>query len=190
MLFRIQSFNKSLDMYNVISDTGESKCVTAYQIVQVMLNGFVFDNAKLTKKGFAINTERGTRYIQIDNLPKTVILAINNKLEMDRINEELKKQQMTQAIKKPSAQTKVGRHAITSTKTKSIMYRGTKYLTDKHLCRKFNRDVNTFRHLLSKGYSLDEALGLRELRPESEVEADRKRNKAVLDSMARERGEF
>lgn len=188
MVFKIESFNKDLDLFNVVSDTGEKKYVTSYQIVQVMLQNYEFVNAELTTKGFSIKTDRGTRYIQVNNMPKQVLEAIHFKLNQQKLYEEQKKKQMTQAIRqKPQVKTSSkidGRSA-----NKSITYKGQIYLSDTALCKKFNRDVNTFRELRSKGYSMDEALGLMKLRPESEI-MPRKNVDKMLDSLSGQRGEF
>lgn len=192
MVFKVESFNKGLDMFNVISDTGEQKYVTSYQIIQVMVNGYQFLNAYLTKKGFAIKTDRGTRYIQVD-MPKDLALAVKNKIEFDKQVADNMKNQQVKTVGKVRAKAKVavGTNRQTSKleESSTIIHRGTRYLSDIHLCKKYNRDINTFRSLYSKGYSVDEALGLRELRPEAEVIAERKRTLGMLDSMARGRGE-
>ena len=204
MIFRIIAMNKSLDMYNVMCDTGEQQCVKAYQIVQVMLQGYVFDNAKLTKKGFAVNTDKGTRYVQVDGLPKSVYAAIANKLMRDKSLVEETKKQMTQAIQatpvqQPTQQKKTRVKAsslnnikgnITGNKGNQVVhYKGQVFLSDEKLCAKFNRDVNTYRKLIEEGYSMDEALGLKPLREAGDLISKSNMNK-ILDSMEAKRGGY
>jgi flagellar biosynthesis GTPase FlhF len=75
------------------------------------------------------------------------------------------------------------------TQNKRIMYRGTLYLSDVQLCKKYNRDVEKFRALRLRGYSVDESLGLKPLRPVNEVTSVAQMQK-TLDQMARARGEY
>lgn len=222
MIFKIISFNKELDMYKVVSNTGEQKTVTAIQIVLVMLQGYTFDNASLTQKGFSIKTNSGTRFIQVNTNKQTQVQItkfLNNKKqakEQKRNNVEasksvvnkqqtpvkspqgdvvknqidIKKQQ--EELKRQYEQAKKPNNKVTkinSNKRKRISYKGNIYISEEALCRKFNRDVNEFKLLRSKGYSMDEALGVKPLRPEEELVSP-KQIQRMLDSMAMQRGEY
>lgn len=223
MIFRIVNFNKELDLYSVISNEGEQKNVTSFQILKVMLQGYKFDNAYVTKKGFAINTTSGIRYIQVALDKETQLQIIKFMQEQRRLEleaerqkaiqqEQLRKQQeqkrqeqlraeqlrkqQEQAKKQSTAKVeevrngnKVTKIEGSSTRSQKLLYRGTSYLSEESLCRKFNRDINLFRTLRSKGYSIDEALGVKPLRPEEELVSP-KQIQRMLDSMARQRGEL
>lgn len=218
MIFRIVNFNKELDLYSVISNEGEQKNVTSFQIVKVMLQGYKFDNAYVTKRGFAINTASGIRYIQVMLDKETQLQLIHFIQEQRRLEleaerqkaiqqEQLRKQQeqkrqeqlrkqQEQAKKQSTAKTEEARNGNkvtkiqgSNTRSQKILYRGTLYLSEESLCRKFNRDINLFRTLRSKGYSIDEALGVKPLRPEEELVSP-KQIQRMLDSMARQRGEL
>lgn len=203
MIFRIVNFNKELDLYSVISNEGEQKNVTSFQIVKVMLQGYKFDNAYVTKRGFAINTASGIRYIQVILDKETQLQLIHFIQEQRRLEleaerqkaiqqEQLRKQQeqkrqeqlRTEQLRKQQEQAKkqstakieearkgnkVTKIQGSNTRSQKILYRGTLYLSEESLCRKFNRDINLFRTLRSKGYSIDEALGVKPLRPEEEL---------------------
>lgn len=223
MIFRIVNFNKELDLYSVISNEGEQKNVTSFQIVKVMLQGYKFDNAYVTKRGFAINTASGIRYIQVMLDKETQLQLIHFiqeqrslELEAERQKaihqEQLRKQQeqkrqeqlraeqlrkqQEQAKKQSTAKVEEVRNGNrvtkiqgSNTRSQKILYRGTLYLSEESLCRKFNRDINLFRTLRSKGYSIDEALGVKPLRPEEELVSP-KQIQRMLDSMAMQRGEL
>ncbi len=223
MIFRIVNFNKELDLYSVISNEGEQKNVTSFQIVKVMLQGYKFDNAYVTKRGFAINTASGIRYIQVMLDKETQLQLIHFIQEQRRLEleaerqkaiqqEQLRKQQeqkrqeqlRTEQLRKQQEQAKkqstakieearngnkVTKIQGSNTRSQKILYRGTLYLSEESLCRKFNRDINLFRTLRSKGYSIDEALGVKPLRPEEELVSP-KQIQRMLDSMARQRGEL
>lgn len=92
---------------------------------------------------------------------------------------------------KNEAANKIGKTTKINAKAPStkIIYKGDTYMSDKILCRKFGADVERFRKLRQRGYSIDEALGLKPLRPQSELVSPKKVQKA-LDSMARQRGEY
>lgn len=223
MIFRIVNFNKELDLYSVISNEGEQKNVTSFQIVKVMLQGYKFDNAYVTKRGFAIKTASGIRYIQVTLDKQTQLQLIQfmneqRRLELEaerqkalqqeqlRMQQEQKRQEQlrTEQLKKQQEQAKkqstakieevrngnkVTKIQGSSTRSQKLLYRGTLYLSEESLCRKFNRDINLFRTLRSKGYSIDEALGVKPLRPEEELISP-KQIQRMLDSMARQRGEL
>ena len=202
MIFRINSFNKELDMYEVISDTNQRMTVTSYQIVNVMVQGYIFDNAKLTKKGFAIKTDSGTRFIQVNGMPRELLALINNKLLEEKMMEEQKKQQMTRAINSTSSNVIVDKpinRNVTlpgsnikvngSNGRTPVSFRGTLYRSEELLCKQFNRDVKEFKQLRAQGYSVEESLGLKALRPKSELISLSTQNK-MLDRMASLRGEY
>lgn len=111
----------------------------------------------------------------------------NERINMERnkamIEEE--KRQMTKGSKHSNVKIEQTHDNV----SRKIMYRGDLYLSDVQLCKKFNRDVEKFRALRLKGYSVDEALGLKPLRPISEVTSVAQMQK-TLDQMARARGEF
>lgn len=203
MVFRIVNFNKELDLYSVISNEGEQKNVTSFQIVKVMLQGYKFDNAYVTKRGFAIKTASGIRYIQaaLDKQTQLQLILFMNeqrRLELEaerqkalqqeqlRIQQEQKRQeqlrqeqlrkQQEQTKKQSTTKTEEVRNGNRVTKiqgsnnrSQKLLYRGTLYLSEESLCRKFNRDISLFKTLRSKGYSIDEALGVKPLRPEEEL---------------------
>lgn len=196
MIFTITNFNKQLDTYQVMSDAGQTMAVRGIQIVQVMLQGYVFNNAHLTKKGFGIQTDTGVRYIQVPmnkQLLKTVAEFI---VERDRKEAELKAQ--IQSQNKPRAVAKVKNNASClgnrqkvggTNNANRIVYKGQPFSSSEKLCAKFDRDVNTFLSLRAKGYTMDEALGLMPLRPESQLQPRYNVNKA-LDSLDNARGEY
>lgn len=223
MVFRIVNFNKELDLYSVISNEGEQKNVTSFQIVKVMLQGYKFDNAYVTKRGFAIKTASGIRYIQValDKQTQLQLIQFMNeqrRLELEaerqkalqqeqlRMQQEQKRQeqlrqeqlrkQQEQAKNQNTAKTEEVRNGNRVTKiqgsnnrSQKLLYRGTLYLSEESLCRKFNRDISLFKTLRSKGYSIDEALGVKPLRPEEELVSP-KQIQRMLDSMAMQRGEL
>lgn len=223
MIFRIVDFNKELDLYSVISNEGEQKNVTSFQIVKVMLQGYKFDNAYVTKRGFAIKTASGIRYIQVTLDKQTQLQLIQfmneqRRLELEaerqkalqqeqlrmqqeqkrqeRLRQEQLRKQQEQAKNQNTAKTEEVRNGNRVTKiqgsnnrSQKLLYRGTLYLSEESLCRKFNRDVNLFKTLRSKGYSIDEALGVKPLRPEEELVSP-KQIQRMLDSMAMQRGEL
>lgn len=189
MIFSIVTFNKSMDMYEVASETGEKRVVNAIQIAHVMANGYEFNNAYLTRKGFAIQTNGRTKYIQLNNIPKQLDKAIVNRLQIIKQQEELKKQQMTAAIKKPTVRVRptitsdmVGKNSKPEIKPTRVVYKGEVFLSAQQLCRKFNRDADLFKQLYNKGYSMDECLGLMPLRPESEL-IPRSKTEKIMDAM-------
>lgn len=223
MVFRIVNFNKELDLYSVISNEGEQKNVTSFQIVKVMLQGYKFDNAYVTKRGFAINTASGIRYIQValDKQTQLQLIQFMNeqrRLELEaerqkalqqeqlrmqqeqkrqeRLRQEQLRKQQEQAKNQNTAKTEEVRNGNRVTKiqgsnnrSQKLLYRGTLYLSEESLCRKFNRDISLFKTLRSKGYSIDEALGVKPLRPEEELVSP-KQIQRMLDSMAMQRGEL
>ena len=196
MVFTITNFNKQLDTYQVMSDAGQVMSVHGIQIVQVMLQGYIFNNAYLTKKGFGIQTDTGVRYIQVPmnkQIMKTVaeFIALRDKKEA-----EMKAQMQVQ--NKPRATAKVksntsclgNRQKIGGTNNQNrIVYKGQPFSSPEKLCAKFGRDVNTFLSLRAKGYTMDEALGLMPLRPEGQLQPRYNVNKA-LDSLDSARGEY
>ena len=185
MVFRIVNFNKELDLYSVISNEGEQKNVTSFQIVKVMLQGYKFDNAYVTKRGFAIKTASGIRYIQValDKQTQLQLIQFMNeqrRLELEaerqkalqqeqlRIQQEQKRQeqlrqeqlrkQQEQTKKQSTTKTEEVRNGNRVTKiqgsnnrSQKLLYRGTLYLSEESLCRKFNRDISLFKTLRSKG---------------------------------------
>ena len=218
MIFRIVDFNKELDLYIVISNEGEQKNVTSFQIVKVMLQGYKFDNAYVTKRGFAIKTASGIRYIQVTLDKDTQLQLIHFMQEQRRLEleaerqkilqqEQLRKQQeqkrqeqlgkqQEQAKKQSTTKTeevrsgnKVTKIQSSNNRSQKLLYRGTLYFSEESLCKKFNRDIKLFKTLRSKGYSIDEALGVKPLRPEEELVSP-KQIQRMLDSMAMQRGEL
>ena len=190
MILTITGYNKSRDIYEVHNDMNQSMVVNANQIIYALVNGNEFTNAYLTKKGFAIKYSGRTTYIQIANMPRQTELAILNRLEIIKKQEEAKKQAMTAAIRKPSLKNiNVAQiSGMRDPRQRSIVYKGTTYLSVESLCKDHHRDVETFRSLYNKGYSLDECLGLAKLRTESAVTPRAKAEK-MLDAMAANRGE-
>ena len=218
MIFRIVDFNKELDLYSVISNEGEQKNVTSFQIVKVMLQGYKFDNAYVTKRGCAIKTDSGIRYIQVTLDKDTQLQLIHFMQEQRRLEleaerqkilqqEQLRKQQeqkrqeqlgkqQEQAKKQSTTKTeevrsgnKVTKIQSSNNRSQKLLYRGTLYFSEESLCKKFNRDIKLFKTLRSKGYSIDEALGVKPLRPEEELVSP-KQIQRMLDSMAMQRGEL
>lgn len=228
MVFRIVNFNKELDLYSVISNEGEQKNVTSFQIVKVMLQGYKFDNAYVTKRGFAIKTASGIRYIQValDKQTQLQLIQFMNeqrrleleaerqkalqqeqlrmqqeqkrqeRLRQEQLRQEQLRKQQEQAKNQNTAKTEEVRNGNRVTKiqgsnnrSQKLLYRGTLYLSEESLCRKFNRDISLFKTLRSKGYSIDEALGVKPLRPEEELVSP-KQIQRMLDSMAMQRGEL
>lgn len=184
-----------MDVYEVVSDTNEIRVVSALQIVTVMAQGYEFNNAYLTRKGFAIKALGRTKYIQLNNISQQLNAAIINRLNIIKAAEDKKKQQMTEAIKKPQAVVKKKisipkdykpkENGInTDRKLKPIYYRGTVYYSPDELCAKHGQDPKRFMQLYNKGYSVEEALGLKPLRPESELisRAKMERMMDIIDS--------
>ena len=235
MVFRIVDFNKELDIYSVISNEGEHKNVTSFQIVKVMLQGYNFDNAYLTQKGFALQTNRGTRYIQVnlDRQTQMFVMQFLSKKKLDeekqrheielaeqkrkeaeaerlrqqqeqQRREQLAKQEQQKKLDEQQKQNKPRINRVTATtpsigrkvtkiqgsnRNEKIFYNGNMYFSEEQLCKKFNTDVEQFKKLRFKGYSIDEALGLKPLRPEEELVSFKKVSR-MLDSMAAQRGEY
>lgn len=201
MTFKIESFDKLTDLYLVVSDTGEQKYVTGIQIVQVMINGYKFINAKLTGKGFAIITNKGTRYVQVNGLPKQMQITMHNIVAAENKAAEIKKEQKEQKEQKvikpiPKVKAKAVTPKSDSTKSekpKAFTFRGERFLSERQLCKKFNRDIDTFKTMIAKGYNIEESLGLCKPRSDKELEQaleERKRTFKTLDSMAVARGDF
>lgn len=211
MVFTIMNFNKQVDIYTVESDKHEKQCVNAAQIVQVMLKGYHFTNAKLTKKGFAISTDKGTRFVKVEGLSRQVYAAMSAKIDSEKAAEESKKHAMTQAIQstpRASTPTPTGRKKVSARPNKDgietsvqkkikyekpIIYMGNTYFSTKQLCKAFNRDLSTYETLRAKGYSMGEALGKIPLRPESELQKDKESRQDIgraLDNLAYQRGEY
>lgn len=209
MVFTIINFNKQVDIYTVESDTHEKQCVSAVQIVQVMLKGYNFTNAKLTKKGFAISTDKGTRFVKVEGLSRQVYAAMSAKIDSEKAAEESKKHAMTQAIQStPRTETHGTRKKVAARPSKNgvspeaqkrleyekpIIYMGNTYFSEKQLCAHFNRDLGTYKKLRTKGYSISEALGKVPLRPESELQKDKESRQDIsraLDNLAYQRGEY
>jgi hypothetical protein len=65
---------------------------------------------------------------------------------------------------------------------KSLNYRGEVFLSDEELCRKYNRDLRTYRELISQGQSIGSALGQLPLRNNTEFNNQKSLAK-MLDSM-------
>lgn len=208
MVFKVVAFHKRTDLYKVVSDAGEQMDVRAIQILNVLLQGYKFVNVHLTGKGFGIVTPVGTRYVQINmdaNTQRIVYETLKNmklaEQQAKQQQEQLKKQQQEQLRKQQAKQeaqakeneaaNKLGKTTKINTKVPStkIIYKGDTYMSDKILCRKFGADIERFRKLRQCGYSIDEALGLKPLRPQSELVSPKKVEKA-LDSMERQRGEY
>lgn len=208
MVFKVVAFHKRTDLYKVVSDAGEQMDVRAIQILNVLLQGYNFVNVHLTGKGFGIVTPVGTRYVQINmdaNTQRIVYETLKNmklaEQQAKQQQEQLKKQQQEQLRKQQAKQeaqakknetaNKLGKTTKINTKVPStkIIYKGDTYMSDKILCRKFGADIERFRKLRQCGYSIDEALGLKPLRPQSELVSPKKVEKA-LDSMERQRGEY
>ena len=194
MIFTITNFNKQLDAYQVASDAGQVMNVQSIQIVQVMLQGYTFNNAYLTKKGFGIQTDAGVRYIQVPMNRQLAKAVANFVTAREAAKAEIRAEE--KAIAKPKARVKAqnsclgNRQKVDSNRSASwITYKGQKFPSAESLCRKFNRDVKLFLELKAKGYTMDEALGLVPLRPESQLQPKYNVNKA-LDSLDNARGEY
>lgn len=189
MIFTVTNIIKNKNIFNVVSDTGESKLVTAGQILSVLLQGFQFTNVKLTKKGFAVATPQGTRYTQLNMNKET---AAKVAFIVDKQNEAIKiaKQQQAQMqAQVKQQQVNRGRQKIVGrNNTSRVVYKGDIFSSDEKLCKKFNRDVNLFRQLRAKGYTMDEALGLMPLRPESELTMTQTQLRKQTDSYLASKG--
>lgn len=198
MILTITSMNKKVDMYEVVNDANERMVVSSIQILGVLVKGQEFTNAYLTRKGFAVKTTNGTRYIQFNSLPRELDMAIVARLKYLKDLEESKKNMMTQALQQPvhrptarvKAKVKVnstGNTSMSKNNQEKIVYKGTVFLSANQLCKKFNRDVKLFKELYAKGYSIDECLGIMPLRPESEL-SKREDVEKMLFRMSEERG--
>ena len=117
-------------------------------------------------------------------------------LRQEQLRQEQLRKQQEQAKNQNTAKTEEVRNGNRVTKiqgsnnrSQKLLYRGTLYLSEESLCRKFNRDIRLFKTLRSKGYSIDEALGVKPLRPEEELVSP-KQIQRMLDSMAMQRGEL
>ena len=203
MQFTIESFNKQLDMFTVLCETGERGTYGSYAITVVMCQGHTFTNAKLTTKGFVVNSVRRNEYIQVPNIDNKLRQLIKNKIDADRKTEEQKKLAIQQAIKAKKPVAKIVKRPVISSETVSnasdlqkkkgitkIYYRGNTYYSIEDICKKFNAPVDKFKELYAKGYSPAECLGHRPLRSKAELENDLKRNRSALDSMAHVRGDM
>lgn len=236
MIFHIDAFDKKSGLYRVISNANEQMMVSSYQIVNVMIQGYMFNNARLTSKGFAFTVCNKTKYVQLNNMTKEMMIAMHNRLEYIKAqNENIKQQeeiarkqeelrqkeeiknqqqmrqqqqqaktkinsqkskniQIEQANTQPSNESK---HIIANNRntkiighnTKRITYKGDSFLNEEQLCKKYGADVNKFKKLRAKGYTIAESLGEKPLRPENMITSPDKMQK-ILDSMARQRGEY
>lgn len=195
MIFKVTKINKELDMYNVVSDTGEEQVVTAGQILGVILKGYTFTNVGLTSKGFRVATEKGYRYIQV-KVNKEVQKMIDAYL-INKKTEKVNKQKIDNSRNKKVENTKKKSHTEmynkvisigSSEKSKVINYRGKVYLSPEQLCKEFKVDVKEFKDLYSKGYSVSESLGIVPKRDIEQLKKDRARNDRALLEMERNRG--
>lgn len=195
MIFRIDNIDKTNDLYMVSSDTGEQKCVSGFQIVAVMCNGYKFVNAKLTNKGFAVLTDKGTRYIQINGLTRQQLVQMHNIVEQEKQLEEAKKQQ-AHSSGKPTARIKgIIKKPITKGPSSyisgpSVTVGGVTYKNEVEMCKQHNRDYRQYKEMIKKGYTREEALGIVEARSMDEVAKEKLKASHVLDRMAYDRGEL
>lgn len=205
MIFTITSMNKEFDMYTVVSDTNEQKTVSGAQIIGVMCNGYVFSNAKLTNKGFAVVTTKGTRYIQV-SMNKAMQTMVQNKIRELAALEEAKKAQMSKAVNSPVS-TLVGKKYTQQNKEykpvnvkqkienkkptfNRIIFRGKHYFSAKAICKDFGADVEVFMLRYSKGYPIGQCLGIEPLFNDKELKDFKEAQMKVSIAMSRERGEF
>lgn len=189
MIFKIDSFDKTTDLYMVSSDTGEKKCVSGLQIVGVLLKGFKFVNAKLTNKGFAILTNNGTRYVQVNGLDRQTLIQMHDIVDKERTTQQSQAKPIARAkslIKRPINKNSNATYAYGST----ITVQGKKFRNEREMCASFNRSYETYCDMIKKGYNREEALGIVEARPLDVVIKEKIRTQHMLDSMAVARGDF
>ena len=205
MIFTITSINKELDMYNVVNETNEQKVVSAVQIVGVMCNGYAFSNAKLTNKGFAVATTKGTRYIQV-HMNKAMQIMVQNKVRELAALEEANKAQMSKAVNSPESplvnkkykqQTKEYKPVNVKQKIENnkptfnrIIFRGRHYFSAKAICKDFGAIVEEFTAKYEKGYPIGQCLGIEPLFNDKELKEFKEAQMKVSIAMSRERGEF
>lgn len=206
MIFEIETFNKDLDIYTVVAKTGEKKVVSAAQIVMVMLKGVKFTNAKLTGKGFAILTSKGTRYIQVNGLPKQVLAQMhtmaaqeqtakkNNVTSTPSGHQQHNKQEATVSgqVQIKNAMIKRAPSAGSGSYVSGtpVTVGGVTYKSTREMCTKHNRDFQVYSEMLKKGYTKEEALGIVDARPIDVVAKERLKTSHALDRMAYDRGEM
>lgn len=166
--------------------------VNKYQIVSAVLSGNNICNVRLNKKGFGIKQDDNrVKYVQVDFDPNTMAL-VNNYIAQRKAAEEAVKEESRRRKAEEGAAKKINMHVqINGNRGQStaIHYHGDYYSSPKMLCKKFNADLQKFVELYNKGYSIDEALGLKELRPIEEVRKTAARRAKILDSMSASHGE-
>ena len=195
MEFTITNFNKDLDMYNVVSDSNESRVVTAIQIVSVMAKGFNFTNAFLTRKGFGIKLPGNrNKYVQLSHISKQLDHQIVEALEAKKAKE---KELNTPKPVVSTGGRKFKRIVIPTTvkvrindlDNTPIDFRGKHYNSVRSLCMEYNTNPDSFRSLYNSGRGIEEALGLK-LPDYFENNKSSKEVESALNQMAASRGEF
>ena len=178
MEFTITNFNKDLDMYNVVSDSNESRVVTAIQIVSVMAKGFNFTNAFLTRKGFGIKLPGNrNKYVQLSHISKQLDHQIVEALEAKKAKEK--------ELNTPKPVVSTGGRKFNT----PIDFRGKHYNSVRSLCMEYNTNPDSFRSLYNSGRGIEEALGLK-LPDYFENNKSSKEVESALNQMAASRGEF
>jgi hypothetical protein len=164
MVFTVVSMNKNLDMYEIVSSKGEKSVVSSAQILSVLIRGYNFSNVSLTSKGFAVETEKGTRYVQV-GMSRETHEEVQHRLVLIKQAEQQRQAQ----LEKRNLSGKKVQLNTTPKNTGAITYRGQRYISVESLCKKFSRDPEIFKKLYNMGYSMDECLGLAKLRPSEEL---------------------
>ena len=166
--------------------------VNKYQIVSAVLGGNNICNVRLNKKGFGIKQDDNrVKYVQVDFDPNTRVL-VNNYIAQRKAAEEAVREESRRRKAEEEKKQRINVHVeINGNKGQStaIHYHGDYYSSPERLCKKFNADPHKFIELYNKGYSIDETLGLKKLRPIEEVRKTAARRAKLLDSMSASRGE-
>lgn len=197
--FQIGNFDINADKYEVYSNKEQSMIVTAYQIVSTMVRGYEYTNARLTRAGFEV-VGFGPINVLLDKPMKDAMLRIVKKREAsERAFAAAAKRRENMMVRQASSKDKtraeiklnkaVHREIQSNINNERIVFRGNTYLNAKAICKAFNADINKFNTLREKGYSVQESLGLAELRDGYKLNNRVKLDK-MLYQMGRIRGDY
>lgn len=204
MVFTVKQYDKKSDTFNVGDDTGSEMWVPGVKIILVALQGYKFTNVIFNRTGFSVvNDNVKTPYtIKMSKSTSIKLQAyiaeqrqvanqIKREQEVTKAAENLAKQQSQARAQEPKPKYSNYSKTISidgNNRHKHIFYAGKMYYGVQDICKKFNADPLEFSIRYNQGYSIPECLGLKPLRPISEIQP-RKRLDSILDSMAMNRGE-
>lgn len=182
MIFSIIDMDKMHRNFIVADNNGNNMKVTGYQIVSVLANGSSCTNAKLTRDGFLLNANGTLIEIkpQLDNNLRKIVnkivqtdkeirkaqiveQAVNNAQPKAKCSVKVKPTAIVRKSESSSNNSK-SKTPIVGTRSEKIYYNGNLYYSEAELCKKFGcEDINRFRELYARGYSIPVCLGLEQI---------------------------